>query len=79
MELHEFFRVRAQQVLSARGVAIPAKQPRVSTVTPRGDHAASAVAAAADTELAAFCPNCGKAFLSMFCTGCGTARGGGEN
>lgn len=60
IELHEFFRTRTQQILAARGALPAVVKPGagVSTLSGPSD----------------FCPNCGKQYISAFCTGCGTPR-----
>ncbi len=77
VELHEYFRSRAQQLLAARGVAAPNRRKASSVLSPRSPN--ELLKAQRPSEEAAFCPNCGKAFISAFCTGCGTSRGDGAS
>lgn len=74
IELHEFFRTRTQQILAARG-ALPAQVKPVVVASGTGGAASSkADAPPADSGPSDFCPNCGKKYISAFCTGCGTPR-----
>jgi hypothetical protein len=77
VELHEYFRSRSQQLLTARGVGAPNRRKASAVMSPRSPSDLKPPRAADDKSEAAFCPNCGKAFISAFCTGCGTSRGGG--
>lgn len=71
VELHEFFRVRLQHMLVARGALPAPSSVGAREVSEIGD----ASDAGDTTPRSEFCPRCGKQLLGPFCTGCGLARG----
>ena len=79
VELHEFFRVRAQQLLAKRGVLIPQrKKSTLSELIMVKSSASDELSDEEDNivESEPFCPGCGKELLpaSTFCTKCGRQR-----
>lgn len=74
VELHEYFRVRAQHYLAKRGVQVKTRAPKSFKVIARNDDDADNNS---DEEFEEHC-DCGKKLLpnSLFCTHCGAKRQG---